>query len=189
MSLLKTGESTPFGPGSDGDLQYGAARSYTDNGDGTITDNSTGLMWEKKTQDGSIHSAWATYSWSGPSLGTTNIMDGSITSTFLATLNGGSGFAGHTDWRIPNRVELESLLNLQNYYPAVDSVFDTNCEADCTVMTCSCTQSVAYWSSTTTAPVFNPTSPGAWTVDFSQGFTAYSAKPTNQAVRAVRGGS
>lgn len=34
--------------GQDGWLQKGLARSYTDNGDGTITDNKTGLMWEKK---------------------------------------------------------------------------------------------------------------------------------------------
>jgi hypothetical protein len=30
------------------------ARSYTDNGDGTITDNETGLMWEKKSYAGSV---------------------------------------------------------------------------------------------------------------------------------------
>ncbi len=30
-------------------VQAGATLSYTDNGDGTITDNNTGLMWEKKT--------------------------------------------------------------------------------------------------------------------------------------------
>ena len=186
MSLLKTGQSTPFGAGSDGDLQRGAARSYTDNGDGTITDDATGLMWEKKTQDGSIHSYWNTYSWSGPSFGTTSIMDGSITSTFLATLNGGGGFAGHTDWRIPNRFELEGLLDLQNIYPAVDTAFDTNCEASCTETTCSCTQqTVAYWSSTTVAhaPV------AAWTVEFGTGYANFSVKLSDLAVRAVRGGS
>ncbi len=35
-----------FGLGSDGDVQADAPLSYTDNGDGTITDNSTGLMRE-----------------------------------------------------------------------------------------------------------------------------------------------
>jgi len=188
MSLLKTGEAAAFGPGSDGDLQKGAARSYTDNGDGTITDNSTGLMWEKKTQDGSIHTFWNTYSWSGASFGTTNIMDGSITSTFLAQLNGG-GFAGHTDWRIPNRFELESLLNLQRLNPAVDSAFDTNCVASCTVTTCSCTQTAAgaaYWSSTTlgSGPFI-----AAWAVDFSYGSLVFQPKVDSLAVRAVRGGS
>src|SRR5262245_44504485 len=43
-----SGQTTPYGPGSDGDIRAGAALSYTDNGDGTITDHTTGLMWEKK---------------------------------------------------------------------------------------------------------------------------------------------
>src|SRR5574341_969930 len=48
--------SCPAGPaGQDGELQKGIARSYTDNGDGTITDNATGLMWEKLTDAGDIH--------------------------------------------------------------------------------------------------------------------------------------
>jgi hypothetical protein len=33
--------------GQDGDIQAGATLSYTDNGNGTITDNNTGLVWEK----------------------------------------------------------------------------------------------------------------------------------------------
>jgi hypothetical protein len=107
LQPLKTGQTTPFGTGSDGNVKKGVARSYTDNGDGTITDNKTGLMWEKKDQSGpsGIHDVHYTYTWSGPSYGSSYIMDGTITSTFLAALNGGSGFAGHTDWRIPNRFE------------------------------------------------------------------------------------
>ena len=60
---LKTGQTTAYGTGSDGDLQKGASRSFTDNGDGTITDNTTGLMWEKKSDDGSIHDKDNTYTW------------------------------------------------------------------------------------------------------------------------------
>ncbi len=43
------------GTGQDGDIRAGATLSYTDNGDGTITDNNTGLMWEKKSRDGSVN--------------------------------------------------------------------------------------------------------------------------------------
>src|SRR4030095_1336400 len=43
------------GTGHDGDIQAGATLAYTDNGDGTITDNNTGVMWEKLSDDGSIH--------------------------------------------------------------------------------------------------------------------------------------
>ena len=42
------------GTGHDGDTQTGAPFSFTDNGDGTITDNRTGLMWEKLSDDGSM---------------------------------------------------------------------------------------------------------------------------------------
>jgi hypothetical protein len=106
-----TGQTTAYGTGSDGDVEAGAALSYTDNGDGTITDNSTGLMWEKKSDDGSIHDKDSSYTWSGASYATTNVMDGTIKSAFLDTLNdvGGGGascFAGHCDWRMPNVKEL-----------------------------------------------------------------------------------
>src|SRR5215813_15381269 len=128
---LKTGQTMAYGTGSDGDLQKGASQSFTDNGDGTITDNTTGLMWEKKDQSGGIHDWGNTYTWCvdvSPvdSLcdNGTNEMDGTIVTSFLATLNGGSGFAGHTDWRIPNANELESIRNLENANPATYSAFN-----------------------------------------------------------------
>ena len=81
-----TGETTAFGAGSDGDVQAGADLSYTDNGDGTITDNNTGLMWEKKDDSGGIHDMDNAYTWStGPPWE----MDGTITTVFLAALNRG----------------------------------------------------------------------------------------------------
>jgi hypothetical protein len=172
IGVLKTGQTTPYGTGSDGDLQKGASRSYTDNGDGTITDNTTGLMWEKKSWDNSIHTWTNGYTWSD-----------TIT-TFLAALNGGGGFAGHTDWRIPNINELHTLANYENFSPSVDSVFNTNCVANCTVTTCSCTQSNYYWSSTTYAPF----SQSAWIVGFNVGYVDTTDKSMIFYVRAVRGG-
>ena len=67
---LQTGQTTAYGTGSDGDLQKGASQSFTDNGDGTITDNTTGLMWEKKSDDGTINDWDNTYTWCGASCGT-----------------------------------------------------------------------------------------------------------------------
>lgn len=49
------------GTGQDGDIQAGAPLSYTDNGDGTITDNNTKLMWEKKDDSGGVHDKDNTY--------------------------------------------------------------------------------------------------------------------------------
>jgi hypothetical protein len=42
----------------------GPGPRLVDNGDGTVTDNETGLMWEQKTDDGGIHDATNRYSWS-----------------------------------------------------------------------------------------------------------------------------
>ncbi len=182
-----TGQTTAYGPGSDGDVQAGGTLSYTDNGDGTITDNVTGLMWEKKSYDGSIHDQDDVYTWGMTSSPYT--MNGTIKTAFLDTLNAGSGFAGHTDWRIPNYKELVSILNLEKSFPAVSPAFNTACASGCTVTSCSCTKSQVYWSSTTNRG--NP--PAAWGVNFLNGFVSAYAKwgpeyPDLQYVRAVRGG-
>jgi hypothetical protein len=198
VGVLKTGQTTAYGTGSDGDLQRGASRSYTDNGDGTITDNKTGLMWEKKDSldntpnPSDPHDADNTYTWcadvnpmDGICDNGTNDMDGTIVTTFLVALNAGSGFAGHTDWRIPNLSELQSIANYQTAIPAADAVFSANCVASCTVTTCSCTVGGYYWSTTTYQ--FMPLS--AWFVDFFGGFVTVNPKPNANQVRAVRGGS
>ena len=179
-----TGQTTAFGPASDGAVQAGAALSYTDNGDGTITDNNTGLMWEKKDDSGGIHDKDNRYGWSTG----TNNMDGDITTIFLATLNAGSGFAGHTDWRIPNGKELHSIVNLEVRNPTIDPAFHqaatcTGC-TDVTLGACSCTASLNYWSSTSVAS--DPLN--AWVVHFDFGEVRRELTPFSFRVRAVRGG-
>jgi len=179
---MKTGQVTCYnaagtviacaGTGQDGELQKGLSVSYTDNGDGTVTDNRTGLMWEKLSDDGSIHDKDTTYTW-------TNAF-----ATKVATLNSGS-FAGYTDWRLPNVNELQSLANYGAVGPAVNTAFNTGCVAACTVTTCSCTQSSLYWSSTT----YQFTPSGAWGVNFFVGFVNADAKTFSYYVRAVRAGS
>jgi hypothetical protein len=184
--LPVTGQTTAYGAGSDGDVQAGLARSFTDNGDGTITDNLTGLMWEKKDDSNlegaaGIHDKDNVYTWGN---GTT-AMDGDMVTTFLATLNNGDGFAGHTDWRVPNQFELFSLVNLEVVSSATYPVFNTGCSVTCTVATCSCTQSDYYWSSTTNKNF----APEAWAVFFFHGATSALHKQTYSHVRAVRAGS
>lgn len=192
---LKTGQTTAYGTGSDGDLQKGDARSFTDNGNGTITDNKTGLMWEKKDQaTGGIHNYANTYTWSGSSYGSGNVMDGTVTSTFLAALNTPPCFAGYCDWRIPNRFELESIQNLGNPTPTVDAAFNTSCATSCTVdgaggtTKCSCTYAAYYWTSST--QLYNPAIvSSAWAVRFDNGYVTAYTKNLSFYVRAVRGGS
>jgi len=178
--VLETGQTTSFGSGTDGDLQLGVARAYVDNGDGTITDTRTGLMWEKKSDDGTIHDKDNTYAWSA----TGSLADGPAFTTFLATLNAGGGFAGYTDWRLPNEFELLSLQNFGNLNPSVSAAFNTSCGGGCTVLTCSCTSaSFGYWSSTSRAG----NDAFAWVVGFSEGHVPRrrSDRRARTAVRAA----
>ena len=166
------------GTGNDGEVQAGATLAYTDNGDGTITDNNTGLMWEKLSDNGGIHDWDNTYS-----------LDDAV-GVKMAALNGGAGFGGHTDWRVPNIKELQSIVDYQipNPGPVVPAAFNNACVPGCTVLTCSCTRSMPttpYWSSTT-----YPISPDqAWQMRFNLGIMTTSSKTDDYPVRAVRGGS
>ena len=177
---LKTGEITCHdangtavacaGSGQDGELQAGVGSNYADHGDGTITDRATGLTWEKLSDDGSIHDKDNVYTWTNAFNKVTN----------LNTLV----FAGNSDWRLPNQDELQSLVKRANTDPAVDAVFNTDCAANCSVTTCSCTQSLSYWSSTSLAASPN----FAWLVEFFFGVGNLDVKSGNGYVRAVRGG-
>jgi hypothetical protein len=195
---LKTGQTFCYGlsaygsgsgcarTGQDGELQQGLARSYTDNGDGTITDNRTSLTWEKLADDGSIHDWDNVYTWSGAF-------------DKVAALNSAS-FAGHTDWRLPNVNELQSLVNYGSAFPAVDVAFNAACTPGCSVTTCSCTRSGGppadlvgggYWSSTTSEHYESTHLYHflAWVVFFGEGEMDDVGKAANIYVRAVRSGS
>ena len=95
------------GTGQDGDIQAGAALAYVDNEDGTITDLNTGLMWEKKSRDGGLHDMENFYPWWSTNPTVDAIWD------WLDDVNaeGVTGFAGYSDWRIPNAKELHSLID------------------------------------------------------------------------------
>jgi len=159
--------------GQDGALQVGMPASYTDNNDGTVHDNVSGLTWEKLSDDGSIHDWDNQYTWQ-------QAFDMKI-----AALDAAPCFAGHCDWRLPNRRELESLVNAGVDSPAVDGVFNIGCLPGCHVADCSCTQLDNYWTSTTYHAI-----PGsAWCVNGGTG-TVDGFDKTIPAfyVRAVRGG-
>lgn len=178
---LKTGQTACYdesggvipcnGTGQDGEFQKGLTRSYTDNGDGTITDDRTGLMWEKNSNDGGINAFTVSYTWPNAF-------------SKIATLNS-TTFAGYSDWRLPNIGELRTLVDPASHGPATDPAFDTGCTSGCSVTTCSCSANATYWSSTTYTS--NPA--WAWWVHFPGGdVQAYLKTDTHHHVRAVRGG-
>ena len=164
-------------PGQDAAVRAGRALGYTDNGDGTIRDNVTGLVWEKLSDDGSVHDYDNTYTWYD------------AFAVKVAELNTPPCFAGHCDWRLPNRRELESLVDAGRSAPALAPAFNAGCEPDCTPETCACAQSAEHdydWASTTYHDL-----PGlAWAVNFNVGDVSAFEKTigTQCGVRAVRGG-
>jgi hypothetical protein len=95
------------GTGEDGEYQRGVVwptPRFTDNENGTVTDNLTGLTWLKDAN------CFGTRTWNNALSDANGLADGQC------GLTDGSQ-AG--DWRLPNRFELESLLALQNINPAL----------------------------------------------------------------------
>ncbi|MCK6554396.1 DUF1566 domain-containing protein [Candidatus Binatia bacterium] len=161
---------------------------YVDNGNGTITDNLTGLAWEKKSDDGGIQDKDAGHSWS---TGAPYNGDGTAFATFLTFGLNSAGFAGANDWRLPTLSELQTILLPEPYpcatSPCVPAVFDTDCAPGCTVTTCSCTQSgpsALYWSATGSGGDAS----AARYVSFYDGDVGFGPKAGGFHVRAVRGG-
>jgi hypothetical protein len=122
-----------------------------------VRDNVTGLIWENKTVDGTIHDKDKSYTWydpTDPNPGTPG--DGTDTKDFLDALNS-ARFGGYSDWRLPTIRELTSIVNHgipPSPGPAIDTGYFPNTAASW------------YWSSTT--PV-NYTY-GAWLVYFDYGY-------------------
>ncbi|MFQ5506557.1 MAG: DUF1566 domain-containing protein [Planctomycetota bacterium] len=163
--------SLDCGAGCAADVNTCTNDRFVDNGDGTVSDNRTGLMWEKKVPGGGcLHCVDDLYDW-------TDAM-----SEWISEVNGltgdpdaQAGLGGHTDWRLPTIVELQTIL-LEPFpcgtNPCIDSIFGP-------------TASFKYWSSTTiaTPPFF------AWGVSFGNGGVRDGLKGLSAfLVRGVRGG-
>jgi hypothetical protein len=106
----------------------------------------------------------------------------------MVNAEGGTGFAGHADWRIPNVRELHTLIDFGNALDAngaVAAAFRTGCAPGCTVLQCSCTRGLngLWWSSTTSAG----SDTVAEAVNFFNGQVTISTKTDPNFVRAVRG--
>jgi hypothetical protein len=162
-----TGQSTCYdawsneidcaGTGQDGEYSMNAM-SFTDNGDGTVFDNVTGLTWQK--QDDGL-----TYNWY------------EAAGVYNATHNPGStsvcdslSLGGHDDWRLPTRSELVGIINYGTYYPSIETIFFPDTKAS------------DYWSQDIVAFTSD-----ARSVNFSFGYSLNSSTSEPFHARCVRG--
>jgi hypothetical protein len=158
---------------------------FIDNGDGTISDRKTGLMWEKKTGEaggpsnpGDVHDVNNRYRWSDT--GTNG--DGTAFTVFLRTLDGcgTTCFAGDCDWRLPSIHEIKEIVDHsapgcgKRTAPCINPKFGPIGPM----------QASFYWSATTDAR-----DPGdAQGVAFRFGVGSPFVKTFDSYVRAVRSG-
>lgn len=151
------------GTGQDGAYRINPI-SYTGNGNGTVTDYNTGLMWQKQTDNN-------TYNWY-QAAGAYDVTYNSNSKDVCGEL----ALGGHADWRLPTKKELLTIVDysVSNPGPTIDPAHFPHTHAS------------AHWTST--AYVHSPDY--AWYVGFYDG-SAYGNDYWEDFVtyvRCVRGG-
>ena len=166
----QTGQTTSYSNtgGEDGDLKKGVKwpkPRFKDNGDGTVKDNLTGLIWLKNAD------AFGWRTWEQALADSNTLASGS------AGLSDGSK-AG--DWRLPNRNELLSLIDVAYYAPALSSASGKSQWASGDAF--DDVQSNYYWSSSTNSH----DSTYAWYVHLAGGHVYVEVKTASYYVWPVR---
>jgi len=161
-AVEKSGQTTSWGAGDDGQLGRGVTwpnPRFTDNGNDTVTDNLTGLMW---TKDANIY---------GRRTWTQALADCEACTV-----------GGHTDWHLPQVKELQSLIHFGYFSPALSNTAGTGQWTSGDPFTN--VQSYYYWSATTHGNYFTI----AWDVAFDCGYVHNGDKSDPWYVWCVRGG-
>jgi hypothetical protein len=153
----KTGQTTSYATGDDGELKMGVAwpdPRFTNNGNGTVIDNLTKLIWTADADCSNGYIPW------------NNAL------SFCASLSAeGCGLSDNSqpgDWRLPNILELASLLDY--------SMSSSPCELGlwCYVPPYPfTTMGLYYWSSTT----YSKYTTSAWIVRFTSGGMLFGEIP------------
>ena len=163
-------------PNSDGDLQKGIAwptPRFTDNNNGTVTDNLTDLVWLKNANCLTDSKNWH----DALSYVATEIYDeGGEEPEDDCGLSDGSR---QGDWRLPNVNELSSLVAWQYAHPALTNLAGNR---QCNLYGWDCgfknvvhqPPGTPYWSSSTSAKDPNR----AWGISFSAGGVSHMDKYT-----------
>lgn len=162
--------------GQDGDYIINPM-SFTNNGDGTVTDNNTGLIWQRcsvgQTQiiQNNILTCGGTaalYNWYQATGEYSEYYNNSSNRiNVCGSLNLGGG-----GWRLPTKKELITIVDYGLSYPAIQSDFFPY------------TSRSYYWSSTT----YVNSSNYAWSVDFQRGEVTRLKRELYFYVRCVRDG-
>jgi hypothetical protein len=139
--VKKTGQTESYADYDDGDYQKGVSLSYSDHGD-SVTDNATGLEWKDDESTNSVKMTWKE----------------------------ANEYCSRDDsnWRLPTRHELSSLIDYSAYNPSINSSFDN-------------TASDYYWSVDTSMRDNDK----AWAVSFSEGVESTLAKSDSYYVRCI----
>ena len=184
-ALLKTGQTVSYHADDDGDLELGVAHDYTVLSTGQyagatnivingkthalsnncVQDNNTGKMWARYVPTADI----------GPDnngkLFWEDATNGEDIWAFVSQANA-NNLGGHNDWRVPNRHELPSIINIGNYNPVIDTTAFPSTPSD------------YHWTSSTRPG----TTTSAFIVGFYNGYVNGSGKQTGKYyVRLVRG--
>lgn len=146
---------------------YAPTSRYQLNADGTARDLRTGLMWMRCA----MGQTWDAGSKKCQGEATLYVWQDALLAA--ESLNQGGGFAGYTDWRVPNLRELTSIERFHCSDPAINLEVFPN------------TPSTVFWSSTPLQGFLGR----IWTLDFSTSHVIEVGMYNEFPLRLVRSGA